>query len=179
MDTPTVHKEPLTHPCQHSPPHNLSIMATWHSPNGQLYNQREFILTPQHFMSSINKANTRSFPGANIGSNHDLMLTTIKLKRKTKCFMKSPRIWFDLEKPKDLKIAEVLQTKVGGKFAALCILDNDVETLTNSLKEVLLSTADKVLGRQRKRFNCGSQKWFWICAMWDSSWSNSSTQALK
>ena len=83
-------------------------MATWHSPNGQLYNQREFILTPQHFMSSINKANTRSFPGADIGSNHDLVpRTTIKLKLKNKQFTKSRRIRFDLEKLKDTQVAEM------------------------------------------------------------------------
>ena len=40
--------------------------------------------------------------------------------------------------------------KVGGKFAALCILESDVDTLENSLKEVLLSTASEVPGRQRK-----------------------------
>ena len=43
------------------------------------------------------------------------------------------------------------QAKVGGKLAALCVLDNDVDTLANSLKEELLSTAEEVLGRQRKK----------------------------
>ena len=55
------------------------------------------------------------------------------------------------EKLKDSKIAEVCQGKVGGRFAALCILDSDVDILGNSLKEGLLSTAEEVLGRQRKR----------------------------
>ena len=45
----------------------------------------------------------------------------------------------------------MFQAKVGGKFAALCILHNDVNTLANSLKEVLVSTAEEVLGRQRKK----------------------------
>ena len=74
-----------------------------------------------------------SFPGANNGSDHDLVLTTIKLKLKTKRFMKSPGIRFDLEKLKDPKIAEALQAKVGGKFAALCVLDSTVDTIENSL----------------------------------------------
>ena len=63
----------------------------------------------QHFKSSINQARTRSFPGADIGSEYDLMLTIIKLKLKTKHFTKSPRIRFDLEKLEDPKIAEVFQ----------------------------------------------------------------------
>ena len=90
------------------------------------------------------------FPGTDIGSNHDLVLPAIKLKLKIKRFTKSPRIRFDLEKLKDPKIAEMFQAKVGGKFSAFCFLDSDVDTLANSLKEVLLSTAEKVLGRQRK-----------------------------
>ena len=115
-------------------PHEMSRKATWHTPNGQVPNQIDFILTRQRFKSSINKANTRSFPVADIESDHDLELTTIKLKLKTKCFTKSPRIRFDLEKLKDPKIAEVFQAKVGGKFAARA----------NSLKERLLSTAKAV-----------------------------------
>ena len=65
-------------------------------PNGQVHNQIDFILTPQRFKSSIKKAGTRSFPGADIFSGNDLMLTTIKLKLKTKRFTKSPRTQFDL-----------------------------------------------------------------------------------
>ena len=38
------------------------------------------------------------------------------------------------EKLKDSKTAEVFQAKVGGKFAALCILDSDIDTLATSLK---------------------------------------------
>ena len=58
---------------------------------------------------------------------------------------------FDLQKLKTPKITQVFHAKIGGKFAALCVLDSDVETLANSLKEVLLSTAEEVLGRHRKK----------------------------
>ena len=44
-----------------------------------------------------------------------------------------------------------VQAKVGGKFATLCVLDSDVYILANSLKEWLLSTAEEVLWRQRKK----------------------------
>ena len=88
---------------------------------------------------------------------------------KTKHFTKSPRIRFDLEKLQDPIIAEVLQAKVGGEFTALCVLGSDIDTLANSLKDVLLSTAEEVLGRQRRRFNLGSQTRFWICRTKDGS----------
>ena len=38
-----------------------------------------------------------------------------------------------------------------GKFVALCVLDSDVDNLTYSLKEGLLSTAEEVLGKRRKK----------------------------
>ena len=57
---------------------------------------------------------------------------------------------FDQKKLKDPKLAEVFQIKIGGRFATICILDSDVDTLANSPNEVLLSTAEETLGKQRK-----------------------------
>ena len=42
-----------------------------------------------------------------------------------------------MEKTKDPNIAEEFQAKVSRKFAALCVLDSNVHTLANSLKERL------------------------------------------
>ena len=47
-------------------------------------------------------------------------------------------------------MAEIFQAHVGGRFAALSLLDSDVDTLASNIKEVLLTTAE-VLGRQRKK----------------------------
>ena len=49
-------QKPLPHLSQQSPPHKLSQTATWHSNNGQVHNQIDFILALQCFKSSINKA---------------------------------------------------------------------------------------------------------------------------
>ena len=117
----------------------------------QVHNQKGFILTPQRFKSSIKEANTRSFPGADIGSDHDLVPTTIKLKLKTKRFTKSPRSRFGLEKLKRPENREGFEAEVGEKFAAFCVLGSDVDTLANNLKEGLFSTAEDVLGRRRKK----------------------------
>ena len=88
------------------------------------------------------------------------------MKLKTKHFTKNHCIQF--EKLKDPKITEVFQAEVGGMFAALCILDSDTDTLANSLKEVLVATAEGVLGRQKTKIQPWVTK-FWISAIRDSS----------
>ena len=63
-------------------PHKSSRRKTWHAPNGLVHNQIDFILTPCRFKSSINKAHTRTYPGADIGSDHDLVLLVMRVKLK-------------------------------------------------------------------------------------------------
>ncbi|GFR58747.1 hypothetical protein ElyMa_003486800 [Elysia marginata] len=77
---------------------------------------------------------TRTYPGADIGSDHDLMLATFKLKLNSNRKAKSPQLHFDLEKLKDPKISETFRAQIGGKFAALTLIDNDLDTIANSLK---------------------------------------------
>ena len=88
-----------------------------------------------------------SFPGADIGSNHNLVICTLKLKLNVKHFQKSLHICFDLEKLKDPKIAKVYQAQVDGKSAALNITDSNGNTLEDGIKEVLVTAAEYVLGR--------------------------------
>ncbi|XP_038073053.1 craniofacial development protein 2-like [Patiria miniata] len=73
------------------PHHKLFRTAsTWHSPNAQTHNQIDFILVPQRFKFSVNKANKRTFLGADIGSEHDLVLPTFTLKLKVKRCPREP-----------------------------------------------------------------------------------------
>ncbi|GFR59878.1 RNA-directed DNA polymerase from mobile element jockey-like [Elysia marginata] len=108
------------------------------------------MLAPQRYKSSINKAMTRKYPGADIGSDHVLVLAAFKLKLNSKSKAKSPRLHLDLEKLKDPNISETFRVQIGGKLAALTLIDNDVDTMANSLKEVFASTAEEVLGRKRR-----------------------------
>ena len=132
-------------------PHKTSRRTTWHAPNGQVHNQIDFIMTPCRFKSSINKAKTRTYPGADIGSDHDLVLLVMKLKLRKQYQANNPRIKFNLDKLKDPEVEAVFQAQLGGRFAALNLFDSSVDELADSFKEVVLDTAEKVLGRQRKK----------------------------
>ena len=55
-------------------------LYTWTSPDGQHRNQIEYILCCQSWRSSIQSAKTR--PGADCGSDHELLITKLRLKLK-------------------------------------------------------------------------------------------------
>ena len=51
---------------------------TWTSPDGQHWNQTDYILCSQRWRSSIQSTKTR--PGADCGSNHELLIAKFRLK---------------------------------------------------------------------------------------------------
>ena len=55
-------------------------LYTWTSPDGQHWNQIDYILCRQRWRSSIQSAKTR--PGADCGSNHELLIAKFRLKLK-------------------------------------------------------------------------------------------------
>ena len=55
-------------------------LYTWTSPDGQYQNQTDYILCGQRWISSIQSAKTR--PGADCGSDHELLIAKFKLKLK-------------------------------------------------------------------------------------------------
>ena len=132
-------------------PHKLSRKTTWHSPNGKHHNQIDYIMLKTRFRSSINTGKTRSFPGADIGSDHDLVMMTIRLHLKKINKKGFTRIRFDLEKLKDPRIAEAFQAEIGGKFAVLNVInaDMDMDTQIDTFNSVVTETAHKIIGKYR------------------------------
>ena len=55
--------------------------------------------------SGVNINRTRSFPGADIGSDHDLVMMTFRVCLKKAKKTNQPRLRFDLEKLRDPAVA--------------------------------------------------------------------------
>ena len=55
-------------------------LYTWTSPDGQHRNQNDYVLCSQRWRSSIQSAKTR--PGADYGSDHELLIVRFRLKLK-------------------------------------------------------------------------------------------------
>ena len=130
-------------------PQKPSRKTTWHSPDGKTHNMIDHILINKRFQTSVNLAQTRTFTGADIGSDHDLLMTSLRVKLKRTKKGKSPRIKFDLEKLKDPDIAAEFQATIGGKFAPLLAAHLDIDSFNTQLNEQLIDTAEKLLGRAR------------------------------
>ena len=70
-----------------------------------------------------------------------------------------------MEKLKDLSTAKVFQAQVGGKFAALNIINSNVNNLVDDIKEVLVMPAEYVLGDKERSSSPGSSMRFSISVM--------------
>ena len=117
--------------------------------------QAEFAAVSYHIVerpdTSINITKTRSFPGADIGSDHDLVMMTFNLHLKKVSKKGHTRINFDLEKLKDPEIVEKFKAMIGGKFAP-CLLDADdsnMDDLVNKFNVAVTETANETLGKYR------------------------------
>ena len=149
--------------------HKASRRWTWHSPNGQHHNQIDYILVRKRFPSGVNTARTRSFPGADIGSDHDLMMMTFRLRLKRINKTKHIRLKFDLERLKDPNVLETFQAMMGRKFAPLTIMSNedtDIDSMITTFNTAVTETASEIFGKHRqKKKKLGSLRIFFICAI--------------
>ena len=62
---------------------------------------------------------TRTFPGADVGSDHDMVMMTFQTSLKNSRKPTQPRIRFDLEKLNDATVMSAFQASIGGRFAPL------------------------------------------------------------
>ena len=121
--------------------HKESRIRTWHSPNGIHHNQIDYIMVQQRFQSGVKTGSTRTYPGADIGSDHDLVMMNFQLRLKKLSKEQSTNIRFDIEKLKVPQTAQNFQAIIGGRFAPLLTQDEDVDTLTNEFSTCLLYTS--------------------------------------
>ena len=102
----------------------------------------------------INIHRTRSFPGADIGSDHDLVMMTFRVRLKKARKPNHPRLRFDLENLRDPDVACTFQATIGGKFAPLIGLsdeDMDIDTMITTYNTAVTDAASERLRKERRR----------------------------
>ena len=130
-------------------PQKDSRKATWHSPNGRTHNQIDYILAPLRFKSSIHMSSTRTYPGAVINSDHDLVLCNMRLKLRSQKMKKSNRIRYDLEKLNNATISLQYKEDLKSKLSDININEISTDNAYTQISQSLTSTAENVLGKYR------------------------------
>ena len=118
--------------------HKPSRRWTWHSPDRTHHNQTDYILVKKRFRSGIKTARTRTFPGADVGSDHDMVMMTFQTRLKNSKKPTQPRIRFDLEKLNDPTVISAFQATIGGRLAPLATLvdeDADLDSMVTSTRQ--------------------------------------------
>ena len=134
--------------------HKPSRRWTRHSPAGTHHNQTDNILVKKRFRSGIKTARFRIFPGADVGSDHDMVMMTFQTRHKNSRKPTQPRIRFDLEKLQDPTVMSAFQTTIGGRFAhfaTLVVEDADQDSMVAHFNKAVTDTAAELLGKQRRK----------------------------
>ena len=132
--------------------HKASRRWTWKSPNGQYHSQINNILVRKRLQSGVNGARTRSFLGADTGSDHDLLMMTlhphlIKIRKP-----KHTRLKFDFENLKDPYVLETIQAMIGGQFTPLTNMNNkhtDMDSIITTFNTAVTKTTSEVFSKHR------------------------------
>ena len=98
----------------------------------------------------MNIAKTRSFPGANIGSDHDLLRMTFHLRLIRISKPKHTSLKFDLENLKGSNVLETFKAMIGRRFAPLIIMSNDdtdIDSMITTFNTAVTETASEILGK--------------------------------
>ena len=123
-------------------------LYTWASPDGQHRNQTDYILCSQRWRSSIQLAKTR--PGADCGSEHELLIAKFRLKLK-KAGKTARPFRYDLNYiPYDYTV------EVRNRFKGLDLIDRGPDELWNEVHDIVQETEIKTISMEKK---CKKAKW--------------------
>ena len=95
---------------------------------------------------------TRTFPEADIGSDHHLVMMPFSLRPKRAQHQTSKRITYNIDGFKSPNLMQQFNAVLGGKF----LTDTDVDKLTNTFNRAISDTATEVLRK------CQSKKMPWM-----------------
>ena len=120
----------------------------WTSPDGQHRNQTDYILCSQRWRSPIQSAKTR--PGANCGSDHELLIAKFRLKLKKVGITTRPFRYGLNQIPYEYSV------EVRNRFKGLDLIDREPDELLTEVRDIVQETGIKTIPMKKK---CKKAKW--------------------
>ena len=119
---------------------------TWESPDGVTNNQIDYVIVSKKWRSSV--TNCRAFPGADVGSDHQLVIVNFRLKLKRRVTPRN-KGKFDVSKLKNLDTVAAYRDEFRANAEGLLSCSENVENMWSKVKKAFNTTADSVLGHTR------------------------------
>ena len=117
-------------------------LLQWASPDGHYGNQIDYILCSRGWRSSIQSTKTR--PGADCGSNHELLIAKFRLKLK-KVGKTTRPFRYDLNQiPYDYTV------EVRNRFKGLDLIDRVPEELWMEVRDIVWEAGIKTIPKKKK-----------------------------
>ena len=121
---------------------------TWESPGNRGRYQIDYILTKQRFRNQI--LDCKTFPGADIDSDHNLVVMKCRLKLKKITRKGGVRRW-DVKNLKNFKVREKFQNDIVLDLAEKATQEErNVEEKWRSMKEGIIKAAEENIGKKKE-----------------------------
>ena len=132
-------------------PHKRIHKATWRSPDHVTENQIDHICISRKFRRSWR--DVRVMRGADVSSDHHLLLTTIRLRLKRYHQSTNTRVRYNTGLLRDKNTQASFQISLSNRFQLLQGLtedgETDIETQWEHSKKIWLDTCEEVLGKKK------------------------------
>ena len=135
-------------------PHKKIHKATWCSPDNITENQIDHFCIARKFRRSLH--DVRAMRGVDVGSDHHLLVATLKLKLKRCQSQQQARTKYNVAHLRDPSVAEAFQINLRNWFQALEDIEDEdgtIDMLWQHLKRSWISTCEDTLGRQQSQNN--------------------------
>ena len=133
-------------------PHKRMHTATWKSPDNVTQNQIDHICISKKFRRSL--LDVRVLRGADVDSDHYLLISDVQLKLKKRVQEQNPRIKYNTKALQHRDVLDSFKLELSNKFQTLENLNQeeteDVEIHWNKIKVALNETSRSVLGLRKQ-----------------------------
>ena len=132
-------------------PHKRIHKATWISPDHVTENQIDHICISRKFRRAWQDVRVRR--GADVPSDHHLLLTTVRLRLKKNITASNQRTKFNVGLLRDQSVQEKFSIDLSNRFQPLQeLLENEeieIEVNWNHSKKLWLDTCEQILGKKK------------------------------